>query len=89
MLGEKSASVQARRRIICPNDSSFSLSMKTKALRLAAIIATIGLFVHRAVVAQSLNDPLLDRLIGTWVLRGDIAHKPITHVVKVQWVLAH
>jgi len=63
--------------------------MKTKTLRLAAMLATIGLFGHRTVVAQSLNDPLLDRLIGTWVLRGDIAHRPVTHSVKVQWALAH
>jgi hypothetical protein len=63
--------------------------MKTKILRVAAILATIGLFVQRTVLAQSLNDPLLDRLIGTWVLRGDIAHKAVTHAVKVQWVLAH
>jgi hypothetical protein len=63
--------------------------MKTKILRVAAILATIGLFVQRTVLAQSLNDPLLARLIGTWVLRGDIAHKAVTHAVKVQWVLAH
>jgi hypothetical protein len=63
--------------------------MKTNTLRLAAMLAIAGLFVQRTVVAQSLHDPLLDRLIGTWVLRGDIAHKPVTHAVKVQWVLAH
>jgi hypothetical protein len=63
--------------------------MKTNTLRLAAILATIGLFAQRTVVAQSLHDPLLDRLIGTWVLRGDIAPRPVTHAVKVQWVLAH
>jgi hypothetical protein len=68
MLGEKSVSVQARRRIICPNDSSFSLSMNTTP-RLAAILATIG---HRNLV-----------------LREAIAHKPVTHTVKVQWVLTH
>lgn len=68
--------------------NSSSLSIKTNTLRLAAILATTALFVQRTVVAQSLHDPLLDRLIGTWVLRGDIAHKPVTHTVKVQWVLA-
>ena len=60
-----------------------------KTLRLAAILATICLFVRGTVIAQSLHDPLLDRLIGTWVLRGVIAHKPVTHAIKVQWVLAH
>ncbi|MGO9934824.1 MAG: hypothetical protein ACLPV8_23825 [Steroidobacteraceae bacterium] len=59
-------------------------------MRLAALLAAIGLVAHSTVAApSSLNDPLLDRLIGTWVLRGDIAGKPVTHGVKVRWVLAH
>ena len=32
-------------------------------------------------------DPLLDRLIGTWVLRGQIAGKETTHDVVAEWVL--
>jgi hypothetical protein len=64
--------------------------MKACALRLAALVATIGLVSQSTVAASSsLNDPLLDRLIGTWVLRGDIAGKQVTHAVNVQWVLAH
>jgi hypothetical protein len=64
--------------------------MKTCTLRLATLLATIGLVAQSAVAApSSLNDPLLDRLVGTWVLRGEIAGKPVTHAVKVQWVLAH
>jgi hypothetical protein len=47
--------------------------MRTSALRLAATIA-MTLLVQRTVVARSLHDPLLDHLVGTWVLRGDIAH---------------
>lgn len=38
---------------------------------------------------SSLNDSLLESLVGTWVLRGDIAGKPVTHAVNVQWVLGH
>ena len=34
-------------------------------------------------------DPLLDRLIGTWVLRGQIAGKDTTHDVVAEWVLGH
>ncbi|HTY50791.1 MAG TPA: hypothetical protein VMB48_13970 [Steroidobacteraceae bacterium] len=49
----------------------------------------IALFAQHSAVAQSLHDPLLGRLVGTWVLRGEIAHRPVTHTVKVQWVLAH
>jgi hypothetical protein len=64
--------------------------MKTYTLRLAALLATIGLFAQSTLAApSSLNAPLLDRLIGSWVLRGDIAGKQVTHAVKVQWVLGH
>jgi hypothetical protein len=64
--------------------------MKTYTLRMAALAATIGLFAQSTAAApSSLNAPLLDRLVGTWVLRGDIAGKPVTHTVKAQWVLAH
>jgi hypothetical protein len=59
-------------------------------LRLAAVLATIALFSQGTFAAQaSLNDPLLEHLVGTWVMRGEIAGKPVTHSVKVQWVLAH
>jgi hypothetical protein len=64
-------------------------TLKICILRLAALVATIGLIAQTTAAPSSLNDPLLDRLIGTWVLRGDIAGKPVTHKVKVQWVLAH
>lgn len=33
------------------------------------------------------SDSLLGRLIGTWVLRGDIARKQVVHDVTCQWVL--
>jgi hypothetical protein len=73
-----------------------ALRTTTYSTRLHALVAAIALVVTIGPVAQSavaapssLNDPLLDRLIGTWVLRGDIAGKPVTHEVKAQWVLAH
>lgn len=56
-------------------------------LRLTAIIAMSG--AGQTWAATSVNDPLLDSLVGTWVLRGDIAGKPVVHAVKVQWVLGH
>ena len=34
-------------------------------------------------------DPLLDRLVGTWVLRGEIAGRATTHDVVAEWVLGH
>jgi hypothetical protein len=64
--------------------------LHANSLRLAALFATIGLFVQSAVAGpSSLNDPLLEHLVGTWVLRGGIAGKPVTHAVTAQWVLAH
>jgi hypothetical protein len=34
-------------------------------------------------------DALLDRLIGAWVLRGQIAGRDTTHDVVAEWVLGH
>jgi hypothetical protein len=39
--------------------------------------------------AAPIKDPLLERLIGAWVLRGMIARKPTTHDVIAEWVLGH
>ena len=36
-----------------------------------------------------INDPLLERLVGTWVLRGTIAGKDTTHDSVAEWVLGH
>ena len=34
--------------------------------------------------AQELRDPLLERLIGTWVPKGTIAGEPATHDVAAE-----
>ncbi|MFY9805293.1 MAG: hypothetical protein WA211_03685 [Candidatus Acidiferrales bacterium] len=36
-----------------------------------------------------LNSPLLDHLVGKWVLRGTIAGQETTHDVTAEWVLEH
>ncbi len=36
-----------------------------------------------------INDPFLERLVGTWVLRGTIAGKDTTHDIVSEWVLGH
>ncbi|HEV7683808.1 MAG TPA: hypothetical protein VGO68_16890 [Pyrinomonadaceae bacterium] len=58
---------------------------------LLVILAVVVCSVTRPVSAQApaYADPLLDRLIGTWVLRGQIAHKETTHDVVAEWVLGH
>src|SRR5271155_2842311 len=64
--------------------------MNRRTLALSATIAAIGLVAQsRGAAPSSLNDPLLDRLIGAWVLRGEIAGRQVTHSVEAQWVLAH
>jgi hypothetical protein len=64
--------------------------MQAFSSRLAALVVTMALVAHSAVAASSsLRDPLLDHLVGTWVLRGNIDGKPVTHTVNTQWVLAH
>jgi hypothetical protein len=35
------------------------------------------------------NSPLLDHLVGKWVLQGTIASKATTHDVSGEWVLEH
>jgi hypothetical protein len=37
----------------------------------------------------SLDDSLLDRMTGVWVLRGEIAGEKTTHDVVCEWVLGH
>lgn len=37
----------------------------------------------------ALHDPLLDNLIGNWVLSGTIGRKQTTHDVRIRWVLNH
>jgi hypothetical protein len=57
-------------------------------LALVMVLAVSGCSSSHAFAAgSSLDDPLLERLIGTWILRGDIAGKPVIHDVKAQWVL--
>lgn len=37
----------------------------------------------------SFQDPLLDHMIGKWVLRGTIGGRETTHDIVTQWVLNH
>jgi hypothetical protein len=36
-----------------------------------------------------IKDPLLERLAGTWVLRGTLAGQQTTHDIVAEWVLGH
>ena len=57
-------------------------------MRRAACLAFVALHVAAPLSAQAAQpDPLLDRLIGTWVLRGTIAGEQVVHDVTCRWVL--
>lgn len=51
----------------------------------------LGLLVSISVFAQTsaLHDPLLDRMVGKWVLQGTIAGRETTHDIVSEWVLGH
>jgi hypothetical protein len=61
------------------------MTMRLSVARLSLLFALLG---QQTAIAQSLHDPLLDHLVGSWLLRGDIAHEQVTHSVRAQWVLA-
>jgi hypothetical protein len=53
--------------------------------------AIVFLLLGDSIFAQpsTFRDALLERLIGNWVLRGELAHKQTTHDVSAEWVLGH
>jgi hypothetical protein len=54
------------------------------------IVASIVLVSFSASVQQpTFQDPLLDHLIGKWVLQGTIDGKETTHDIISEWVLDH
>lgn len=60
--------------------------MKT-ALRLLLLVLCLG--SPALADDPSLEDALLDRLAGEWVLRGTIAGQETTHDIVAEWVLQH
>ena len=56
---------------------------------LTAIVVLCVLARSSVGQAAAITDPVLERLAGTWVLRGTIAGKPTTHDVVAEWILGH
>jgi hypothetical protein len=55
-----------------------------------AILALFVLAVFSTAAQQPTpKDPLLDRLTGSWILRGTIAGHETTHDIDSEWVLNH
>ena len=55
----------------------------------ATLAALVMLGRPLAAQAGGFQDPLLDRLIGEWVLEGTIAGEEVTHDLVFEWVLGH
>jgi hypothetical protein len=55
----------------------------------AALLALVVICVPVVAQQPQLQDPLLDKMIGDWVMTGTIAQKPTTHDVRAVWVLNH
>ena len=59
----------------------------TRTARIFALLLLAAL--PASAQSQPTQDPLLDRLIGHWVLRGTIGGSETTHDVTFEWVLGH
>jgi hypothetical protein len=60
-------------------------------MRTSIFLGAIALLAASVAGAQqtTVPDPLLDHMIGRWILRGRIAGRATTHDVTCQWVLGH
>jgi len=56
-------------------------------LRVCLLLPVLFCLTLTTIHAQSLQDPLLDKLVGKWVMKGTIEGKPTTHDVVAEWVL--
>lgn len=59
--------------------------MKIRALVFATVMWSVAAGAQQA----PLVSPILDRLAGHWVLRGEIAGKATVHDVDAEWVIQH
>src|SRR5436853_3056060 len=66
-------------------------SLPRLASRRVLAVALVAAVAPVTVLAQqpTLQDPLLDHMVGAWVLTGTIAKQPTTHDVEARWVLNH
>jgi len=56
---------------------------------LMAVVSLTLVALPAAAQQSTFQDPLLDHLIGTWVLRGTIGGNETTHDIIADWVLGH
>lgn len=54
------------------------------------LLTFVALFASVAAAQRPpVNSPLLDHLVGKWVLQGTIAGRQITHDITAEWVANH
>ena len=53
------------------------------------MVLVLALVATFTTPAASFEDELLDRLVGEWVMRGQIAGDDIVHDLEVEWILAN
>lgn len=63
------------------------IEVPSRVRRLAGLVLVTLISAAPVRAQASQPDPLLDRLIGTWVLRGTIAGQETVHDVTCKWVL--
>ena len=74
------------------SQASKTLTVSCRVLAAVVSVVSVAAVVAVAAVAAPpprLDDAFLDRMVGTWVLRGTIEGQPTTHDVVVAWVLGH
>lgn len=52
---------------------------------LLAFLVSIKIFAQQS----SFQDILLERMTGSWILKGTIAGQEVTHDIEVSWILEH
>lgn len=58
--------------------------------RMLGLLTAVLLAAPEALAeGKTFEDPLIERLVGQWVLRGTIDGKETTHDVTAEWVLGH
>ena len=61
----------------------------SRAFAVLTVVCLASLAAVTAAQPPAFQDALLDRMTGTWVLRGTIAGQPTTHDIVCEWVLGH
>ncbi|MCX6568085.1 MAG: hypothetical protein NT147_03415 [Candidatus Aminicenantes bacterium] len=56
---------------------------------LKIIISMVLISFSASAQQTTFQDPLLDHLVGTWVLQGTIGGSETTHDIAAEWVLGH